>query len=140
MRGSFTEFTGWAQLARHSSRKNTGLRKGDTVATVIRFFQLPVWTVNPCRVTNIISEDFHKNGKSTIQYATLKGHLLCGDETLELQFARNCVTNMMEITFNMQSRAMGSNRLMKCFHPIIDCLRDRFLQAHVDAFSHQCNY
>lgn len=124
--GNLSELTSWSSIARKDARRD--LYVGETIATVIRVFNLPIWTVNPCRVTNI-TEELHKNyHRFSLTYTTLQGHLLIGHETLELQ----CDKNQNQVTFRMTSQAHGSTLLTKLTMPIINQLRRKFLEAHAD--------
>lgn len=74
---------------------------GSDLATVTRFYGLPIWSTNPCRVTTIVRHGIldyittrgnatqgrtrqHVGRFSQIAFATLQGHLLEGEEALRV--------------------------------------------------------
>jgi hypothetical protein len=59
---------------------------GSPVTTNSRFYNTALWTLNPCRVVSVHNNAGENGSKeSHILYATLKGHLLAGEEIFRVR-------------------------------------------------------
>lgn len=67
------------------------IEKGTTLAVI--FSAGPLWTVNPCRITDVVCESQAERESFGLAYSTLPGHIECGREEflVELEHADNSV-------------------------------------------------
>lgn len=136
--GEFSALTGWSMLARVQNSKQN-LCVGETIATVIKFFNVPIWTINPCRVTSITHDVGKECQKFSLTYSTLRGHLLLGDEMIELKCRPASVISRGDLTFQMTSRSTGNIATTRVLKPLVEKLKRKFLQSHANVFCNLCN-
>lgn len=97
----------WVNMARHCSV----LQKGDCIASVSKFYSTPIWSFNPCKITNVfanntyttdadaltIASDVLSRGESRsnssfrycgrmseVVFSTLQGHMIAGQEAMRV--------------------------------------------------------
>lgn len=126
--GTITNALPWASLA--TPRRNAPLVVNDTIATITRFYSLPLWSFNPCRVTRVGTFAGGKSSKSesVLEYATIKGHFLCGKESLRMTLAKDNL-----VVYEMSTTARGSHFLSRISMPLIRPLQRKFLDDHIKA-------
>lgn len=108
---------GWAFVAKPSQ-----LSVGSTICTVTRFYGLPLWSINPCRITSM---ELIAGQHAKVIYETVLGHMLQGRESLEVRVQSDVVV------LEVMSTAKGCGWLGRVLMPIIAPLQTAFLQAHV---------
>jgi uncharacterized protein (UPF0548 family) len=82
------------------------LQKGDTFATITKFYDLPIWSFNPCRCvssmvgTSCSSCDSSGDGRSgkysEVVFSTLEGHVIAGEEAFKVYMEGKCGTCVQE--------------------------------------------
>jgi uncharacterized protein (UPF0548 family) len=123
---TLTDKLGWAFIAKPP---NWYPHQNCTIATVTRFYSLPVWTINPCRIHNIEEYSPVDGGvRSRISYYTVQGHLLQGEESFSvtLQEQQPDKPVLLEIV----SISKGCGLLGKILMPLVRPLQRRFLDGH----------
>ncbi len=73
--------------------------------TLVRCYRV-IWSLNPCRIVQksvIYDKKYHGHRISQLGFATLKGHLINGDEMFRVKY--NCQTN--KVTFQLYSITRG---------------------------------
>jgi uncharacterized protein (UPF0548 family) len=76
------------------------LHKGDTFATITRFYGLPIWSFNPCRcISSMVGTPFSscdssgdgRSGQySEVVFSTLEGHVIAGEEAFRVYMEGKC--------------------------------------------------
>eukprot|EP01039_Chlorochromonas_danica_P001284 gene1284-1402_t len=114
-------------------------RKGDTICTVTRFYRTPIWSLNPCRITELVNsrrierQDEHDtfvdyDGQclvTKIAYQTVQGHMLSGRESMAVRLLGN-----QSVVLELVSISRGFALTGRLLGPLIGPLQDRFLKDH----------
>lgn len=149
---TLTNSLGWVRVVAPPADTNT---LGSVIATISKFYCLPVWSVNPCRIVSIVRNTAHTRGQignkligfSQISFSTLYGHLLAGEEALRVYMVRNCSedTNGSDgkkiimasktigegkVVFEIVSYSTGSNWLGCALLPLMRPLQQKFIKDH----------
>lgn len=95
------------------------------LATVAQCYRA-VWSLNPCRVTHLSLA----RTRSTLAYATLEGHLLDGEEAIDV-----CLSRDGSVRVRVASLSKGSGWLGALAVPFIVPIRRAFLSATVASFA-----
>lgn len=147
-----------------------------TIATYSRVYNTPLWTLNPCRIINSIKKGYYDNTSlepcihqsptpdsgisnsytqnrghySEFVFATLKGHLIAGEEACRVYteeapkpnslLARwlsvshpHCIHEEDKVIFELVSYSKGCGILGKICMPVVRPLQDKFMLDYTNA-------
>jgi uncharacterized protein (UPF0548 family) len=133
--GKLTNTLSWCQLIR--TDQTAMMQSGDTVSTLIQFYKLPIWTLNPCRVVEVMDYCFNqeRSQRVGVKYCTLQGHLLQGEETFQVSLLPPSEPKKKRlVVFEMTTCSKPSGAVSRLCLPLIRTLQDKFLHSHVTAF------
>lgn len=136
--GQLTNSIPWCRLIRIPPTSKH-MQIGDTIATLIQFYKLPVWSLNPCHVVDVIHQQTSSSSKRVlVKYSTLQGHLLQGEESFEVRISpsiggQDAASKRSEVHFEMVTYSKASGLLGSLCLPLIRPLQDKFLQSHVQS-------
>jgi len=120
---NMTNMLDWIQIVSLPGK----LSKGDPICTNSRFYNSPLWTLNPCKVVSV-SKDV-KTHQSHILYATVDGHLIAGEEIFRVFMS----PKTQDVIFEIKSLSKGSGWLGKLCSPLIRPLQDKFLRENMES-------
>eukprot|EP01040_Poterioochromonas_malhamensis_P011320 gene11320-12333_t len=127
--GRWPDSVSWARVVSESSDNNIG----ESLITHTRFFSLPVWTVNPCRIVRKVERKLPNGGlESELAYQTVAGHLLRGEESYKIRYIPSLNHETVEIEIATCARIDSIFGFI--LNPFIRRLQDRFLIASIAAF------
>jgi len=135
------------------------VRANMTVATLSRFYNTFLWTLNPCRILSVVRDKPYKmikpasgslmeivyghgvdasyhRGKdsgmySEIVYSTLDGHLIAGEEAFRVYIEPpSTVNSAHEVYYEIISYSRGCGLLGSLMIPFVRPLQNKFLDDH----------
>ena len=139
LQGTISDSIPWCRLCR-SSDEPAILRVNETIGTLIRFHQFPIWTVNPCRVVDVRVSEKPLLRRVGVKYATLQGHFLQGEESYSVYTKASInAPNADHVFMEMITLSKPSGMISAVCLPWIRSLQNKFLYAHVSAVQNTVN-
>lgn len=153
---SATNRSTWVKMIAPS---DGSVRANMTVATLSRFYNTFMWTLNPCRILSVVRDKPYKTIKpvsgslmeilhghrvdsscnrdrdsgmySEIVYSTLDGHLIAGEEAFRVYIEPpSPVNSANEVYYEIISYSRGCGLLGSLMIPLVRPLQNKFLDDH----------